>query len=294
MKKKIFNIKIKQYFSDFLLFALGVVSAGFGLKGFLLPNNFIDGGVTGISLIVSSMFHLPLSILLLIFNLPFIVLGYTQISREFAIKSILTIIGLAFAVYSIPYPVVTSDKLLVATFGGVFLGAGIGLSVRGGAVLDGTEVLALYLSRKTGVTIGDIILIFNVFIFSAGAYFLSVEIALYAILTYVVASKAVDFVIRGIEEHTGVTIVSPQSEKIRKMIVLKMGRGATVYSGKGGFEKDGGELKSYNIIFTVLTRLEVAKLQAEIEIIDPTAFVIMNSVKDTHGGMVKRVGINKK
>jgi len=291
---KISKLEIKHLIIDLSLFSIGVISAGFGLKGFLLPNQFIDGGVTGISLIISELSQIPLSYLLVIINLPFIIVGYTQIGREFAIKSILAIIGLAVAVHMISFPVVTSDKLLVATFGGFFLGAGIGLSIRGGAVLDGTEVLALYLSRKTGAKIGDVILIFNIFIFSAGAYFMSVEVALYAILTYVVASKTVDFVIVGIEEYTGVSIVSPQSEKIRIMIIEKLGRGVTIYNGKGGFEKEGEELKTYNILFTVLTRLEVAKLQAEIDIIDPNAFVIMNSIKDTRGGMIKRVGIHKR
>ena len=283
------TLAIKNSVSDFLLYTLGALSAGFGLRGFLLPNEFIDGGVTGISLIISELTHVPLSVLLISVNLPFIILGYSQIGKEFAIKSILAIIGLAIAVHVIPYPLVTTDKLLVAAFGGFFLGAGIGLSIRGGAVLDGTEVLAIFLSRKTGLKIGDIILIFNILIFSAGAYFMTVEIALYAILTYVVASKTVDFIIHGVEEYTGVTIVSPKSEEIRIMIVGKLGRGVTLYQGKGGFEKNGEDLESYNILFTVLTRLEVAKLESEVSIIDPKAFIIMNSIKDTRGGMIKRM-----
>jgi len=290
--KNITLIKIRHIISDLVLFSLGVFSAGFGLKGFLLPNQFIDGGVTGISLIISELTQMPLSYLLLIINLPFIILGFSQIGREFAIKSILAIIGLAIVVHFVPYTVVTSDKLLVAAFGGFFLGAGIGLSIRGGAVLDGTEVLALFLSRKTGVKVGDAILIFNIFIFSAGAYFMSIEVALYAILTYIVASKTIDFIIRGIEEYTGITIVSLKSEKIRIMIVNKLGRGVTIYNGKGGYEKKGEELKSYNILFIVVTRLEVARLQSEIDMIDPNAFVIMNSIKDTRGGMIKKIGVH--
>lgn len=279
--------------STFLII-IGIVSAGFGLEGFLIPNSFIDGGVTGISLLVLEVTGYSLSILLVVINLPFIILGAFQVSRQFAIKSILAILGLALAVHFIPYPVVTSDKLLIAVFGGFFLGAGIGLAMRGGAVLDGTEVLAIYLSKKTGLTIGDVILIFNIFIFSCGAYILSVEIALYAILTYLAASKTVDFVIEGVEEYTGVTIISPKTDEVRFMIIEKLGRGVTIYNGKGGYAKEGEPLKDTQILFTVITRLEIAKLQSEIHKIDPGAFIVMNSLKDTKGGMVKkRLPLNK-
>ncbi|MDX1629609.1 MAG: YitT family protein [Fulvivirga sp.] len=279
---------VKERLKAILLIVLGIISAGFGLKGFLIPNSFIDGGVTGISLLVLEITGYPLSILLVVINLPFILLGVFQISRAFAFKSILAIIGLAFAVYLIPYPVVTSDKLLIAVFGGFFLGAGIGLAMRGGAVLDGTEVLAIYISKKTGLTIGDVILIFNIIIFSAGAYILSVEVALYAILTYLAASKTVDFVIEGLEEYTGVTIISKFTDDIRLMIIEKLGRGVTIYKGRGGFAKKGEPLKDTEIIFTVVTRLEIAKLQSEINKIDPGAFLVMNKLKDTKGGMVKK------
>jgi len=273
--------------STFLI-VIGIISAGFGLEGFLIPNSFIDGGVTGISLLVLELTGYSLSILLIVINLPFIILGAFQISRQFAIKSILAIVGLALAVHFIPYPVVTSDKLLIAVFGGFFLGAGIGLAMRGGAVLDGTEVLAIYVSKKTGLTIGDVILIFNILIFSFGAYILSVEIALYAILTYLAASKTVDFVIEGVEEYTGVTIISPKTDEVRFMIIEKLGRGVTIYNGKGGYAKEGEPLKDTQILFTVITRLEIAKLQSEIHKIDPGAFIVMNSLKDTKGGMVKK------
>ncbi|NRA35970.1 MAG: YitT family protein [Polyangiaceae bacterium] len=279
---------MKRNLIDAVLLVLGVLCASFGLKGFLLPNEFIDGGVTGISLLISELTQWPLSLLLVAINLPFIILGYSQIGREFSVKSILAIIGLALVVHFIDFHIVTQDKLLVAIFGGFFLGAGIGLAIRGGAVLDGTEVLAIYISRKTGLTIGDTILVFNIFIFGVAAHLLSVETALYAILTYLCASKTVDFVIRGVEEYLGVTIISPKSTEIRSMITHELGRGATTYNGKGGYAENEDALTSYDIIFTVITRLEIAKLQARIDAIDPKAFVIMNSVKDTRGGMVKR------
>ncbi len=295
-QREINTVKIKtiQFFKESVLIITGFLLAGFGLKGFLLPNKFIDGGVTGISLLVAEVTGIALSVLLIVINLPFILIGFKQISRQFAVKSILAIIGLALAVYFIDYPVVTSDKLLVAAFGGFFLGAGIGLTVRGGGVLDGTEVLAIYLSKKTGLTIGDIILIFNVIIFSVGAYVLSVETALYAILTYYAAAKTVDFIIEGLEEYTGITIISDKSEEIRKMITEELGHGATIYKGEKGFSPVGEELKPVNIIYTVITRLEMARLQSEIDRIDPAAFIIKSNIKDTKGGMIKRLKIGNK
>jgi len=228
-----------------------------------------------------------------VINLPFLVVGFSQIGKAFAIKSIIAIIGLALAIYFIPYPVVTADKLLVAIFGGFFLGLGIGLSIRGGAVIDGTEVLAVYLSKRIGLTIGDIIMIFNTIIFLFGAYILSVEIALYAILTYLAASRTVDFVIEGVEEYTGVSIISNKSDEIRLAIIENLGRGVTLYSGKRGFGKHGDELQKVDIVYTVITRLELAKLKREIDKIDPNAFIFMNSIKDAHGGVIKKRPLRK-
>lgn len=286
------SIKLKvtatRLFKDIVFISIGILSAGFGLKGFLLPNGFIDGGVTGISLLIEVLTNYSLPVLIVIINLPFIILGYFQIGKSFAINSVVAIVGLAIALVAIEYPIITSDKLLVAVFGGFFLGGGIGLTVRGGGVLDGTEVLAIYLSRKTGLTIGDLILIFNIFIFSIAAYLLSIETALYSILTYLAASKTVDFVIEGVEEYIGVTIISTHSEEIRVMIIEKMGRGVTIYDGKRGFGKRGENLNKTDIIYSVITRLELTKLQTEIQKIDPNAFIVMNSVKDLKGGMIKK------
>ncbi|HEX8517138.1 MAG TPA: YitT family protein [Bacteroidia bacterium] len=273
---------------DILLICIGILSAGFGLEGFLLPNSFIDGGVTGISLLMTELTGTSLSILIVLINLPFVFLGYKQIGKAFAIKSILAICGLALIISVVHYPVITADKLLVSVFGGFFIGAGIGFAVRGGAVLDGTEILAVYLTKRTGLTMGDIILIFNILIFSVAAYLLSIETALYSVLTYMVAAKTVDFVIEGVEEYIGVTIVSSHSEEIRLMIIEKMGRGVTIYSGKRGYGKRGHSLNEIDIVYSVITRLEIAKLQTETDKIDPNAFIVMNRVKDTKGGIIKK------
>ena len=285
--------RIMQIAKDTIFILIGIVSAGFGLKGFLLPNSFIDGGAMGISLLISETTGVSLSILIVATNLPFLLLGYSQIGRQFALKSIIAIIGLAVVVHFMPYPLITSDKLLIAVFGGFFLGAGIGMAIRGGSVIDGTEVLAIHLSKKTGLTIGDIILIFNIIIFSFGAYILSIEIALYAILTYLAAAKTVNFVIEGVEEYTGITIISNNSDKIRLMITEKMGRGVTIYNGKGGYAKRDDALKKIDIIYTVITRLEIARLRKEIDKIDSDAFIIMNSIKDTKGGLIKKRSLEK-
>jgi uncharacterized membrane-anchored protein YitT (DUF2179 family) len=282
-----FIIISKRNVKDFFLIIAGIFSATFGFKGFLLTNHFIDGGATGISLLISALTQIPLYALIICINIPFVILGYKILGKQFAFKTALAITGLAICVATVNFPNVTNDNLLVAIFGGFFLGAGIGLSVRGGAVIDGTEVLAIFLSKKFGTTMGDIIIMINILIFSSAAYFLSIEIALYSLITYLAASKTLDFIIEGIEEYIGVTIVSSHSEDMRQMIIHKMGRGVTVYSGKRGYGKKG-ETKEVDIIYTVVTRLELNKLNTEIEKIEPTAFVVMNRVKDTKGGIIKK------
>ncbi|MBK7306804.1 MAG: YitT family protein [Chitinophagaceae bacterium] len=284
-------ITIKRHFKDLLLITIGIFAASFGFKGFLLSNHFIDGGATGISLLISAVTKIPLYILIICVNIPFIILAYIVMGKQFAIKTSLAIAGLALCLATVSFPNVTNDNLLVAIFGGFFLGSGIGLAVRGGAVIDGTEVLAIFLSRKLGTTIGDIIIIINVIIFSAAAYFLSMEIALYSMITYLSASRTLDFIVEGIDEYIGVTIVSSHSEEIREMIIHIMGRGVTVYNGKRGYGKRG-ETKEVDIIYTVITRLELNKLNTEIKKITPDAFIVMNSVRDTKGGMIKKRPLN--
>lgn len=282
-----FRITLKRQIKDIVLITIGIFCAAFGFKGFLLTNHFIDGGATGVSLLISALTNIPLYILIICVNIPFVILGYIVMGKQFAIKTSLAITGLSIVLATVTFPNVTNDNLLVAVFGGFFLGAGIGFSIRGGAVIDGTEVLAIFLSRKFGATIGDIIIVINVIIFGLAAYLLGVDIALYSMITYLTASKTLDFIVEGIEEYIGVTIVATHSEDIRQMIIRKMGRGVTIYNGKRGYGKRE-ETKEVEIIYTVITRLELSKLNTEIEKIEPTAFVVMNSVKDTKGGMIKR------
>lgn len=271
-----------------LLMVTGVLSAGFGLESFLLPGGFLDGGVTGISLLLVQIFGWPLPLLIVALNFPFVLMAWRQLDSGVAIRTLLGILALALVLAVVPYPIITHDKLLISVFGGFFLGAGIGLAMRGGGVLDGTEIMAIHFSKQSSITVGDIVLLFNIVIFGVAAYVLSLETALYSILAYLSAAKTIDFVIDGLEEYTGVTIMSGQADAIRRMITEKMGRGATVYSGKGGYGTHGHQPNTIDIVFTVITRLELAKLKAEVEHIDQQAFMVMHSVKETKGGMIKK------
>lgn len=222
------KVEFNHFAKESFFMLIGIISATFGLKGFLLPSSFIDGGITGVSLILAELTYVPLSVYIVIVNLPFLLLGFRTINRSFAIRSIISIGLLAIAVEFVEVPIITEDKLLVAVFGGFFLGLGIGMSIRGGSVLDGTEVLAIFASKKTGLTIGDIIAVVNVLIFLVGAFVFSIEIALYAMITYLAASKTVDFVVDGLEEYIGVTIISEKNDEIRIAITDKVGRGCTI------------------------------------------------------------------
>lgn len=281
------QVELSHTISEYIFILIGVFSAGFGLKGFLLPNNFIDGGATGISLLLENITSLNLGVLLILVNIPFIILASKTISLKFAIRSVVAIALLAFVVHFVEYPTITEDKLLIAIFGGFFLGLGIGMSMRGRSVIDGTEVLAIFLSRKLSVTVGDVLLMINIIIFAFGAYILSVETALYAILTYLAAAKTVDFVVDGVEEYVGLTIISIKHDEIKLMLTKKLGRACTVYKGKGGYGKEG-ESAEKDIIYTVITRLELPRVKTEIDKIDRKAFLIMGIVKDIKGGMIKR------
>ncbi|UKT64325.1 YitT family protein [Pedobacter mucosus] len=280
------NLKKKniQLLKEILLIIAGVTSACFGLKSFLMPSHFIDGGVTGISLLISTLTGWNLSYLIVLINIPFVILGYRQIGKGFAFKTAIAIAALSLALIFLPFQSITHDKLLIAFFGGLFLGGGIGLAMRGGCVIDGTEVLALYISKNSILTVGNIILILNIIIFAFAAYFLNIETALYAILTYLSASSTIDFIVNGIEQYTGVTIISEHQEVIKAFIITDMKRGVTIYKGEGGY----GEKKDIDIVFTVVTKLEMSKLQTAIRQIDADAFVIQQQIADLRGGVVKR------
>jgi len=281
-------MKLKSEISNFILTAVGILSVSMGLKGFLLSSKFIDGGVTGISMLIAETTGLPLPILIFVINVPFLFLGYRRLGLTFAIKSALAIAALSLCLAFITFPDVTHDKLLTAVFGGFFIGVGIGLAIRSGAVLDGTDIAALLVSKKMQLLkVSDVILLLNVVIFSGALFFLGVESALYSILTYFAASKMIDFIVNGIERYIGITVVSVKGDEIRQMIT-GMGRGVTVYEVKSGYGKDGHINDPRDIIFTVATRLEIPAIKSKILEIDPSAFIVQQSIDDTTGGLLKR------
>ncbi|HLN96911.1 MAG TPA: YitT family protein [Pyrinomonadaceae bacterium] len=273
---------------DVGLITLGILSAGLGLKGFLLSSHFIDGGVTGISMLLANVLGWPLSILILVINLPFIALGYRQVGRAFAFKSALAIAGLALCLVFVKFPDVTPDKLLTAVFGGFFIGAGIGLAIRGGAVLDGTEIAALLISKGSHLLkVGDVILLLNILIFSAAAFFLGIESALYSMLTYFTASKTVDFLIHGVDEYTAVIIMSDQSDEIRQVILRELQRGVTVFKGRGGLTDS-----EQDILFCVVTRLEIGRVRNAAHGIDAGAFIVVHPLANAEGGVIRRLALH--
>jgi uncharacterized membrane-anchored protein YitT (DUF2179 family) len=280
---------LPEIIKDVVTVIAGILFCGFALKGFLVPNKFFDGGVTGISLLIHELYHINIAFVIIAANIPFVILGAYQVNRVFALKTFVCVIALGICLLYVPYPVITSDKLLVSIFGGVFMGLGVGLSIRGGCALDGIEIMALYTLKRSSFTISEIILGINIIIFLIAAFELGLPTALYSILTYYTASRTISFVIDGLEEYTAVNIISGKSEIIKERLVMELGRGITVYKGERGFLKESFDVSQpVDIIFTVITRLEVRRLKNLVHNIDPKAFVFTNSIKEAAGGVLKK------
>ncbi|TMI65887.1 MAG: YitT family protein [Bacteroidetes bacterium] len=285
-KKKLTTSEILQ---DAAFMIAGSVVASFALKSFLVPNNFFDGGVTGISLLVHHEFHLNLALMIIAFNLPLVLVSYFSVGKSFAVKMFLAVVLLGVSLQLLPEYALTKDKLLISIFGGVFLGIGIGLVMRAGTALDGIEVLALFTLKRTSFTISEIILAINVLIFTIAGIGIGIENALYSILTYFCATRCIDYVVEGLQAYTGVTIISGKSEEIKHELVNNLGRGITVYKGERGFLPGNFEVSAdCDIIFTVITRLELRKLNNLVHEVDPKAFVFANTIKEASGGILKR------
>lgn len=280
---------LSENIQDFIFIVLGVVIASFALKEFLVPNHFFDGGITGLSLLTHELYHFNLAIVIVLFNLPLVAISYFSVGKNFAIKTFASVVLLGLCLFLLPGYPLTSDKLLISIFGGVFLGIGIGLVMRAGAALDGIEVLALYTLKKTSFTITEIILGINILIFTIAALKFGIETALYSILTYFAATRSIDYVVEGLQAYTGVTIVSGKSEAIKYELVNKLGRGITVYKGERGFLPGKFDVSSeVDIIFTVITRLELRKLKNLVYDVDPKAFVFASTIKEASGGILNR------
>lgn len=283
------NTNIPQWVTDIVYTLMGILFCAFALKSFLIPNKFFDGGVTGISLLIHELYHLDISYIIVLANIPFIVMGAYHVNKRFAVKTFAAVIVLGLCLQFLPYPQITSDKLLVSIFGGVFMGIGVGLAMRGGCALDGIEVLALYTGKRISFTISEIILGINIIIFLIAAVDLGLPTALYSIMTYYTASKTISFVIEGLEEYTGVTIISGESQQIKERLVMELGRGITVYKGERGFLRESFDVSHpVDIVFTVITRLEVRRLRNLVYRIDPKAFIFTSTIKEAAGGVLKK------
>ncbi len=283
------RVSAKEITEDILFNVVGVIIASIALKFFLVPNQFFDGGITGLSLLVHEMYHINLSLLIIAFNIPLIIMGYYILGMHFSLRILISVVLFGICLHFIPVMAVTQDKLLTAAFGGVFLGLGVGLVMRAGAALDGMEVVALYTLKRTAFTITEIILGFNILIFSVAAFAFGIETALYSILTYFAATRTIDYVVEGIRAYMGVTIVSSKSEAIKYEIVNNMGRGITVYRGVRGFLPGNfTESSEVDIVFTIITRMEIRKLKNLVYEIDPKAFIFASTIKDASGGILTR------
>jgi len=283
------KIIIKDNLKDYIFMLLGILCISFALKSLLMPNNFFDGGVTGIALLLYKKYHINVALIFILLNIPFLLLGGKLINKSFAIKSITGVIILGVCLLFIPFPEVSHDKLIVSVFGGFFIGLGVGFGMKSGIALDGIEVLAVYTGKKVGFSMSEIILGINILIFLIAGIFFGLESAFYSMLTYFVASKTIDYVVEGFEEFTGVTIISSKSEEVKEFLVLQMGKGITVYKGERGFMKDNFEHSvETDIVYTVVTRLEVRKLKNAIHQIDEKAFIFSSSIKETAGGVLKK------
>ena len=280
--KHVWNLK------NLLQILLGTGLAVLAMKGFMIPNRFMDGGVTGISLLLHELFHINISILVLVLNLVFIYLGYRKIGKTFAVQTTLAVILLSAGLYFIHINPITTDKLLIAIFGGVLIGAGVGLVIRGGGVIDGAEVIAVFTRRKTGFSNSEIIMLINCIIFAVAALQFGIETAMYSIITYFTATRATNYVVDGIEEYTAMNIVSAQQEEIKSFLVNELGKGITVYKGERGYLPDSFDIKTdCEIVVTIVTRLEIKQIQDAIMMIDPKAFVYVQSIKEASGGILK-------
>ena len=270
---------------------IGSAMAVFAMKGFMIPNQFMDGGVTGISILLHEISHINISIFIFVFNLPFIYLGYKRIGKTFAVQTSLAVILLTMGLLFIDLQPVTTDKLLIAIFGGILIGTGVGLVIRSGGVIDGAEVIAVFTRRRIGFSNSEIIMIFNTFIFAGAAFHFGIETAMYSLITYYAATRATDYVVDGIEQYTAINIISSQQDKIKDLLVNEMGKGITVYKGERGYLPGSFDIKTdCEIIVTIVTRLEISQIEEAVAGIDPKAFVYSQSINEATGGILKAKG----
>jgi uncharacterized membrane-anchored protein YitT (DUF2179 family) len=279
---KIFSIK--NLFQTLVGCSLAVLA----MRGFLIPNKFMDGGITGISILLYKMYHINISVLSIVLNIPFVILGYRRIGKTFAVQTIIAVCLLALGLQFIHIEAITTDKLLIAFFGGLTIGTGVGIVLRTGGVVDGAEVIAVFTKRKTGFSNSEIILMINAVIFSVAALQFGLETAMYSLITFFAATRATDYVVDGIEQYTAINIISSRPDEIKEYLVNELNKGITVYKGERGYLPGSFDIKTdADIIVTVVTRLEVHNIQTAIHTIDPKAFIYVQSIKEAAGGVLK-------
>ncbi len=273
--------------SEFFQIALAVFLASVGLKAFLLPNGFLDGGVTGIAIILSRFLAIEISYILPVVTIPFLVMGWFTVSKKILFKSVMAVMALALIIHFENFESLTNDKLLIAIFGGIFLGAGIGIAIKKGAVLDGSEILGIYLNDKFGISIGTVVLIFNTILFGITALLISVEVALYSILTFIVTGKVIDFIFQGFEDYVGLWIITHKSEEVQDKLIHDVGTGLTVYQGAKGYGSQGTR-QNMDIIQIILNRIDTKKVYRTIDFIDTEAFIVEFDVNHIKGGVLRK------
>jgi uncharacterized membrane-anchored protein YitT (DUF2179 family) len=254
----------------------------------MIPNNFLDGGVTGISILIEKVFNIPFSYSLVVFNLPFIIIGYRKIGKTFSVNAFIAVLLLAVLMRFVSIPQITSDNVLIAVFGGFFIGLGIGLVIRGGGVIDGLEILAQYTKKKIGLSSSEIIMTFNTLLFVGAAFEFGFETAMYSILVYYTAMKTSDYVVDGFEEFTALSIVSKEFESVKSVIVNDFGKAITVYKGERGFLPASFDVKAdCDIVMTIVTRIEMHRIKEVIKELDSNAFFYVQRIKEVKGGLGK-------
>lgn len=287
-KKTTKKKKVRQLVEKYLFLFAGSIITAIGLEMFLIPNNIIDGGVIGISIISSHLFGIPLGIFTFFLNIPFLFFGYKQIGKTFVFSSLVSIASLSFwvSVFT-PIPGFTNDILLATVFGGIVVGIGVGLIIRNGGSLDGTEIVAIVMTKRSSFSVGQIVMFFNIFILSSAGLVFGWDRAMYSLIAYFIAHKLIDIIVEGLDEAKAAVIVSDKGEEIAEVIMARLGRGVTFLEGKGGFSKDHKP-----VLYAVITRLEIAKLKTIIYEIDETAFVTIQDVFEVMGGEHKKKAIH--
>jgi uncharacterized membrane-anchored protein YitT (DUF2179 family) len=275
-------------FKNISLNLVGVALITLALKGFMIPNKFLDGGIIGISILVHEITKWPFGVLVLMFNIPFLVIGNRMLGKTFALQSLLTFLLIAVSMTFLDVDPVTSDPLLIALFGGCLIGVGMGLCIRSGSTADGVEILALLTTKKIGLNVSEVIFALNTLLFLAAAWSFGISTALYSIVTYFSAVKSLDYISHGLEQYTSLHIISSKSDLIKSLIVQKFGKGITIIKGERGYLPDKFDVKlDCDIIVTVVTRLELLRIKEEIRKLDPKAFMFIQYIKEASGGILR-------